>query len=658
MVTLSWPNLHIFKKYKKNGGKRKWGKYSQLAKDIVKNVGGKENINSLKHCITRLRFKLKDESKANDEVLKKMDGVVTVMKSGGQYQVVIGNHVPDVYADVCDVAGLGGDTQIQIDEAPQGAFNKFIDIISGVFQPILGVLCAAGMIKGFNALFVALGLYTEATGTYIVLNSIGDGIFQYMPVILGYTVAKKFGLKPFIGMLIGAALCYPSIQATTLSSSLEPLYTLFAGTMFESPVYITFLGIPVIAMDYTSTVVPVILIAYLASKLEKVFTKIIPDVVKTFLVPMGVLLVSLPIGFIVVGPIATFASNMVGDLFLWLYNLSPVICGALVGFFWQMLVIFGLHWGLIPIAISNTMTMGFDTILIGSFGPSFAQTAVVAAMYFKLKDKKTKDLCIPAIISGIFGVTEPAIYGLSLPRKKPFIISCIGGALGGLVMGLMDAKQYVMGGLGVFGIPSYINTSTGDMRGMYASILCIAVSMISGFVLTLLFWKDDTVEETSPVDPEKTVKSKIDVVYSPIKGQVKPLSEIKDDAFASGVLGKGVAIVPEEGKVVAPFDGTIMTLFPTKHAIGMVSDNGCEVLVHIGLDTVQLDGKYFETSIKTGDKVKKGETLITFDKDKIIREGFSLETPVIVTNHSDYLEIIEAQEKNVNIKDELIKVIV
>lgn len=632
------------------------GKYSQLAKDIVKNVGGKENINSLTHCITRLRFKLKDESKANDEVLKKMDGVVTVMKSGGQYQVVIGNHVPDVYADVCEIAGLGGDTQNQVDDAPQGIFNKFIDIISGVFQPILGVLCAAGMIKGFNALFVFLSLYTATSGTYLILNAIGDSIFQYMPVILGYTAAKKFGLKPFVGMLIGAALCYPSIQATALSAG-KPLYTLFLGTMFESPVYFTFLGIPVIAMNYTSTVIPVILIVYLASKVEKLATKIIPDVIKNFFVPMFVLLISLPLGFIIVGPIATFASNIVGNLFLGLYNLSPVICGALVGFFWQILVLFGLHWGLIPIAITNTMTMGFDTILVGAFAPSFAQTAVVAAMYFKLKDKKLKELCIPAVISGICGVTEPAIYGISLPKKKPFIFSCIGGALGGLVMGLMNAKLYIMGGLGIFGIPSYINPATNDAKGAIAAIICIGVAVVTGFVLTFFFWKDETEEDTTIVEPKKTIKSKIDIVYSPIQGEVKPLAQIKDDAFASGVLGKGVAIVPKEGKVVAPFDGTIMTLFPTKHAIGMVSDNGCEVLVHIGLDTVRLEGKYFETSFKVGDKVKKGQTLITFDKDEIIKEGYCLETPVIITNHSDYLEIIEVQRKTVNEKDELIKVI-
>ncbi|MPN06078.1 PTS system beta-glucoside-specific EIIBCA component [bioreactor metagenome] len=303
------------------------------------------------------------------------------------------------------------------------------------------------------------------------------------------------------------------------------------------------------------------------------------------------------------------------------------------------------------------MTMGFDTILVGAFAPSFAQTAVVAAMYFKLKDKKLKELCIPAVISGICGVTEPAIYGISLPKKKPFIFSCIGGALGGLVMGLMDAKLYIMGGLGIFGIPSYINPATSDAKGAIAAIICIGVAVVTGFVLTFFFWKDETEEDTTIVEPKKTIKSKIDIVYSPIKGEVKPLAQIKDDAFASGVLGKGVAIVPKEGKVVAPFDGTIMTLFPTKHAIGMVSDNGCEVLVHIGLDTVRLEGKYFETSFKVGDKVKKGQTLITFDKDEIIKEGYCLETPVIITNHSDYLEIIEVQRKTVNEKDELIKVI-
>ncbi len=492
-----------------------------------------------------------------------------------------------------------------------------------------------------------------------MLNSIGDAIFQYMPIILGFTAAKKFKLKPFVGMLIGAALCYPGIQLATLSASSEPLYTLFAGTMIESPVYITFLGLPVIAMDYTSTVVPVILIVYLASKLEKMFDKIIPDVVKNFFVPMAVLLVSLPIGFMLVGPIATFGANMVGHGFLSLYNFSPILCCVLVGLFWQALVIFGLHWGLIPIAISNMMTMGFDTILVGAFAPSFAQTAVVAAMYFKLKDKKIKELCIPAVISGICGVTEPAIYGITLPRKKPFIYSCIGGAAAGAVMGVMNIKGYVMGGLGIFGIPNYINPATGDMTGVYTSIVAAIVAAIVGFVLTFLLWKDDTVVEESNDNKEQStiVKTKREIIYSPIKGEEKALDQVQDAAFSSGVLGQGVAIVPKEGKVVAPFDGTVMTLFPTKHAIGIVSDNGCELLVHIGLNTVQLDGKYFKSFVKQGDKIKKGQTLVTFDIEKISKEGYCLETPVVVTNYSDYVDVVGKTPKNINNSQELITVL-
>ncbi|RDY26233.1 PTS beta-glucoside transporter subunit IIABC [Romboutsia weinsteinii] len=633
-------------------------KYEKLAKDIIANVGGKENINSLAHCVTRLRFKLKDESKANDDVLKNMDGVVTVMKSGGQYQVVIGNHVPDVYTVVCDLAGLGGDVQGESD-SPKGLLNKFIDLISGVFQPILGVMCAAGMIKGFNALFIAFGLYTITDGTYMMLNSIGDSIFKFMPIILGYTAAKKFGAKPFLGLIIGAALCYPDIQLSTLSSAGEPLYTVFSGTMFESPVYMTFLGLPVIAMDYTSTVVPVILIVFIASKLEKFFGKIIPDVVKNFFVPMLVLLVSLPLGFIVIGPIATFGSNIVGNSFLWLFNLSPIVCGILLGLLWQCLVIFGLHWGLIPIAMVNMMTTGSDPILAGMFGTSFAQTAVVGAMYFKLKDKKTKELCIPAFVSGICGITEPSIYGITLPRKKPFVFSCIGGAAGGAVMGLMEVQSYTMGGFGIFGVANYINTSTGDSSGAITSLICIVVSMVVGFLLTFFFWKDDTVVEDTKANNKQNndKKAQREVIYSPIKGDAKPLEQIEDAAFSSGVLGKGVAITPKEGKVVAPFNGTVMTLFPTKHAIGIVSENGCELLIHIGLNTVQLDGKYFETFVSQGDKIKKGQTLITFDIENILKEGYSLDTPVVVTNYLDYIDVVEKTNKSISSNQELITVL-
>ncbi|MDU5949292.1 MAG: PTS transporter subunit EIIC, partial [Paenibacillus macerans] len=362
-------------------------KYEALAKAIIENVGGKENVASLTHCITRLRFKLKDESKANTEVLKAMDGIVTVIQSGGQYQVVIGNHVPEVYADV---AAIGGFQEAAAEPSGEkmSLFNRFIDIISGVFQPTLGVLAATGMIKGFNALFLALGWLTAASGTYQILNAIGDCLFYFFPIFLGYTAAKKFNANIFIGMAIGASLVYPTLSS--IMGSGEPLYTLFSGTIFESPVYITFLGIPVILMSYSSTVIPIIVSTYVGAKLEKLFRKIIPSVVRTFLVPFFTLLVVVPLSLIIIGPLSTWAGQLLGQGTLFLYNLSPVIEGLLMGAFWQILVIFGLHWGVVPIAINNLAVLKHDPILAGTFGASFAQIGVVLAIMLKTKSAKLR----------------------------------------------------------------------------------------------------------------------------------------------------------------------------------------------------------------------------------------------------------------------------
>lgn len=385
------------------------GKYHELAEKIVKNVGGQENINSLTHCITRLRFKLKDESQANDDVLKNMDGVVTVMKSGGQYQVVIGNHVPAVYEEVVSIAGLSGERE---EEASSGnLFDRLIDILSGCFQPFLGALAAAGMVKGLNALLVFLKLYTATSGTYTMLNGIGDAIFYFMPVILGYTAAKKFRLHPMVGIVIGAALCYPTIQGSALQTAFET--TAGAGAaapynLFGLPAYDTFMGIPWVGANYTSSVVPIIFIIAFAAQVQKVFKRIIPEVVQTFLVPFFVLLIALPIGFLVIGPIVSMLTDLLSAGFTALMSFSPALYGLILGFFWQVLVIFGLHWSVVPLAIMQVTQEGSSQVLTGSFAASFAQTAVVLAMFFKLKDKKLKALCPPAIISGIFGVTEPS----------------------------------------------------------------------------------------------------------------------------------------------------------------------------------------------------------------------------------------------------------
>lgn len=631
------------------------GKYHDLAEKIIANVGGKENINSVTHCITRLRFKLKDEGKANEDVLKNMDGVVTIMKSGGQFQVVIGNHVPLVYADVLEVAGITGEATEE-DAEKGNIFNRLIDLISGCFQPFLGALTACGMLKGFNALFLYLKLYEAGSGTDLFLTAAGDCIFYFMPVAIGLTAARKFKVADFTGIAIGMAMVYPTIQASALGTG-KPIMTLFANTILESPVFIKVFGLPIIANNYTSSVVPVILVIWFASIIQKLAKRIIPEMVQTFLVPMFTILISVFFGFLIIGPIITFLTNILGSGFTALYEFSPILMSVTVGFFWQVLVIFGLHWSLIPLAMINLSTLGFDTILAASFSASFAQTAVVLAMFFKLKDKKLKELAIPAVISGIFGVTEPAIYGLTLPKKKPFVISMIGAAIGGLITGLLGAKSFIMGGLGAFGFANHIDTASNDISSMVTQFIAVGVAMVFSFVATMLFWKDDEVTEETEVQNEMGVRK--EVVTSPVQGNMMPLETAKDQAFAQGALGKGVVIHPTVGEVVAPFDGTVMTMFPTKHAIGLISDNGLELLIHIGLDTVQLDGKYFEAHVEQGAKVKRGDKLVSFDIKAIEEAGFSVETPVIVTNSADYLDIIETDHKEgISSSDELLTVLV
>lgn len=634
------------------------GKYEQLAKDIVRNVGGKENVISLTHCITRLRFKLKDEGKASDDVLKAMEGVVTVMKSGGQYQVVIGNHVPEVYADVMPLLGLEeGKAQSQ-EEKPSGSlFNRAIDAISGIFQPILGIMAACGMVKGLNALFVALGLYSDACGGYLVLNAIGDGLFNFLPLFLGYTASKKFGLKPMLGLVIGAIMCYPSVQNSTLQAGGEALYTLFAGTMFESAVYTEFFGIPLIAMDYTGTVVPVIFVVYFASKCEKFFSRFVPDLVKFFFVPMLTLLVSIPVGLLVIGPVATFGSTIIAETVMSVRSVSPMVAGAIVGLTWQILVIFGLHWGFIPVYINNIMTLGYDNVMMPFFACTFATSAVVLAIFLKTKDQKLKEMALPNFISGIFGVTEPAIYGILLPLKKPFIISCIAGGIGGGFYGAFNFRKFMMGGMGIFEFPAMIEPD-GSMGNLIVAVAGALLSMVIAFAATMVIYKDEKTaapealaEEALVVaesgEKEKPLIGQLEIA-SPIKGRVLKLESIQDAAFASGVLGKGAAILPEEGKVYAPADGVVSALFPTLHAIGLETDMGAEILIHIGLDTVQLGGEGFTAMISQGDRVKKGQLLVTFDKEFIESKGFCMETPVLITNTDKFLDVVETGKGRVD----------
>lgn len=479
-------------------------KYDGLARIIIQNVGGKSNIISVAHCITRLRFKLKDESKANKEVLESTDGVIKVMQAGGQYQVVIGNQVNDVYDAVLEVghltaAGAVDEDGNAVEEDNAGGGKKspvsmLIDVISGTLQPTLGVLAATGIIKGLLALFDFIGLIPSTSGTYQVWYAVADGFFYFLPIILGYTAAKKFKVNEFIGMAIGIALCYPAMVNSTAG---EVLGTVFGGTAFEMSYYQTFMGIPVImpASGYTSSVVPIILAVAIAAPIEHWLKKVIPDVIKLFVVPFVTLVIMVPLTYLVIGPVASILCSILSLVFNAIYSIPVVggiIGGILIGAFWQVLVIFGLHWGLVPLAMINYGLMGYDTFLSPYFCVSFAQTFVVLAIILKTKNEKTKKVAIPAFISGIFGVTEPAIYGVTLPKKKPFIYSCIAGAIGGAFTGFMNTRSYSIGGLGLFGLPSFIDT-TGDMgiTNMIYIIIAILIASVVGFALTYALYKDE-----------------------------------------------------------------------------------------------------------------------------------------------------------------------
>lgn len=624
------------------------GKYHALAADIVKNVGGKENVLGLVHCITRLRFTLKDESLANDETLKNMDGVVTVMKSGGQYQVVIGNHVPEVFEDVMPLLSLSEGNAPEEEKKSGRLLDRAIDVVSGIFQPILGIMAACGMIKGLNTLLVTLGLYSDTCGGYMIINAAGDALFNFLPLFLGYTAAKKFKLKPMLGLAIGAAMCYPAIQQSTLSGAGDAMYNLLSGTMFSSPVYIDFFGIPIISVDYTGTVIPVILAVWFASKCEKFFNKFIPDLVKFFFVPMLTLLITLPVAVLFLGPVATFGSTLISEFTLAIRSFSPLLAGAIVGATWQILVIFGMHWGFIPVYINNVMTLGYDNVMMPFFACTFATSAVVLAIFFKTKDRQLKEMTIPNFISGIFGVTEPAIYGILLPLKKPFIISCIAGGIGGAFYGHFNFRKFILGGMGIFELPNMMNPD-GTMRNIIVAFAGIAITMTVAFILTMLFYKEKepAVSNTDPGTASAAVSGTISIA-SPLKGRLIKLSDVQDEAFSSGVLGKGVAVLPEEGVLYAPADGTISAFFPTGHAVGMTIEDGAELLIHVGMDTVQLDGKGFTPLVQVGDKVKKGQKLLEFDIDLIQNAGYSLVTPVLVANTDDYADVTATDTESIS----------
>ncbi|MBM7137212.1 beta-glucoside-specific PTS transporter subunit IIABC [Streptococcus suis] len=628
--------------------------YTDLATDIVAHVGGKENISSLKHCVTRLRFGLKDESKADTDYLKARDGVVTVVQAGGQYQVVIGNHVPDVYAAVQKVAGIAGDGSLDIDEGdgPKGnLFERFIDLLSGIFQAFLGPLAAAGIIKGIVAIMASRGMTSDNSAVYAILNAAGDGFFQYLPLLVALTSARKFKMNEFTALAIGMALIYP-----TLPGSLATLKEAGLDNVFGIPFVLPTAG------SYLSTVIPAILATWVASIIEKNIRKVTPDVVKLFVVPFVTILVAVPLTFLVVGPVANFISDILSNTFTAIMNFSPILYGLVLGAAWQVLVMFGMHWAVVPLAIMQVASNGMSAILVPALLPNFTQTGVLLAIMLKTKESKVKTVAMPAFASSIFGVTEPAIYGVTLPMKTPFFISCAVSGIIGAAMMFFNVLGYSIGGMGVFLYPSLVNPTNGDMSGMIAAIGLTVAAIVASFAIQMALpvpylygepTEKKSVESTKESIPElKEIKQEI--IASPLIGKVVKLENVPDAVFASGAMGKGIAIDPLDGILVSPAKAEVTLVFPTKHAIGLRTENGAELLIHIGMDTVSLAGKGFESFVQVGDVVEAGQKLLEFDLNQIKAADLPVITPIIVTNTADYEDILVTQESQINSGDYLL----
>ena len=598
--------------------------YKALAQDILNRVGGKENIVSLVHCATRLRFKLKDNGKADAEGLKANPGVIMVVESGGQFQVVIGNHVHDVWQAVRQEAGLSDDSEPTAESVEKGSLlGQIIDVVSGIFTPFIGVLAASGILKGMLALAVVCGWLTPQQGTYKIWFAASDALFYFFPLFLGYTAGKKFGGNPFVSMVIGGALTHPlMIQAFEASQA--------PGAAVEH-----FLGIPVTFINYSSSVIPIILASWVCCWLERKSNALLPSSMKNFFTPAICLAVVVPLTFLLIGPLATWLSHLLAQGYQIIYAVAPWLAGAAMGALWQVCVIFGLHWGLIPLMINNLTVLGHDSMLPMLLPAVMGQVGAVLGILLKTRDARQKVLAGSAFSAGIFGITEPAIYGLTLPLRRPFIFGCVAGAIGGAIVGFSNAHVYSFGFGNIFTVAQMIppqgldSTVWGGVVGIFAAlIISCGLTFFAGLP------RASAAPGAVAVAPVSA-----NAILAPMRGSVIALDQVPDSTFASGLLGKGVAIIPAVGKVIAPFPGEVASLFQTKHAIGLQSDSGIELLIHVGSDTVKLDGVPFTAHVKEGDRVQAGDLLIEFDRQAILDAGYDLATPIIISNSDDYREI-------------------
>ncbi|EMF0048235.1 PTS beta-glucoside transporter subunit IIABC [Enterococcus hirae 57-03-H11] len=616
-----------------------------VGKRVWEAVGGEKNVNSLVHCATRLRFKLKDESVADTQKLKQDPDVIQVVQSGGQYQVVIGSNVADVYQAIVDEQGLTD--QSGTEDQSKNPLNRLIDIISSIFTPFLGAMAAAGILKGFLSLATVLGWLATDTGAYQVLFAAADGVFTFLPVMLAFTAAKKFKTNQFLSVAIAMALVYPAI--TQLAG---------AGGAVD------FFGLPIVLAQsgYTSSVIPIILAVWVQSKFEPLVKKVIPQFLQMIFVPMIVLLVMVPLTFLLLGPIGTVIGNGLGSLFNSIYSFSPLVAGLIMGSLWQVFVMFGMHWGFVPIMFLNIEQYGFDVMVPMLLPAVLAQGGAALAVAIRTKDTKLRSLGISSTITSLFGITEPTVYGVTLPLKKPFVVACLSAGIGGAMIGFAGVKAFSSGLVSLLTIPTFISTNQAVESNVTMAILATALSFVLAFVGTLIVGFDETVQDEKLETNQQTtagdtISSARHNLKSPLSGKVLPLSDVPDKVFSSGAMGKGLAIDPEKGELIAPADGEITTIFPTGHAVGLTTKDGIEILMHIGMDTVELEGQGFETFVKQGDQVKAGDLLVRFNIEAIKAAGYSVITPIVITNTEHFADVLELNQEELIASEDFLAIV-
>ena len=602
--------------------------YEKLAVDIVDAVGGKENIVNATRCATRLRLVLKETPKDANKKVSGLTGVITVVENNGQFQVVIGTHVGKVFDKVQTLVDLD---ETSSEDAPKGSIvNRVIATMSAVSAPFIYILAAAGLLQGCLIIINMINPGFASTGTYEVLSFISWAPFTFLPIFIAITASKHFKCNTFIAVACCAALVSPDWASI--------------ASRIAGGEAVTFLGIGLAETTYTSTVLPPLFLVLALSYLEKFVDKVIPEVVKSLFTPFICILVMVPLTILVIGPVSDGVATAIANGYNALYNFAPVIAAAVIGGFWQVVVIFGVHWGVTPMVLANFDMYGQDTFQAFQTMAVVAQMGAAFGVFLKSKRQETKSVALSAGITGIFGITEPTIYGVTLRFKKPFICACISGAVAAAVASFFNSVYYVYAGLP--GLLTVVNAIGANPTSIVGELIGCAIAIIGSIVLVQIVGFDEGQASDEENQENEEVKAMDEVaatvlagtkeIKSPLSGKVIALSEIDDPVFAGGAMGNGIAIEPTDNKVYAPFDGEIEFIAESKHAIGLKSEDGVELLIHVGMDTVQMDGKGFDVKVKANEKVKAGELLLEFDKEAIQKAGYSLITPVVITNSFEF----------------------